>query len=356
MLTWEEALLRTTRDEASVQRMMTLPLNIVTRDARNGNLESLNFLLRHSSMHIIAKQCATTCSQMHHRARPCTGLFCEGAMGSCVEVATDAIFGVSANLAEQPHRSVAITLELDDFHAEDVRRRNEISSPMGRSVLEYWDNNLDAKDNPSEVWLRQITRGLKRPGWLTDCRRKWNQTRGLPQRIDQANYFRRGDSVTTLGHAFFLEWNSWLSVLSEKNPESTKLILLPSFHTSDAPALKHEIHELVTWLGAIYDDACETWEVGNLADYLRIARNLAYRGTIKAESPFSEELIRGVEATCLLIEASLNAAYESLRSEPTILNAINRAREVTRILENVQDSDLLVFVHAKHDSSKSGQR
>jgi hypothetical protein len=356
VLTWESAIAQSIESDVNTRRFLETPLQLVINEARSGNLDAINYLLRQNSFRVMAKRSIKTCSQMHHRAKSCEGLFCDGAVASCVEVATLEIFGSSANLAEEPHRSVAMTLELDETHAAKIRERSLNPSKTGPCVLEYWDEKLKPSDKPSEVWIRQVTSRLKKPGWITDCRRKWNQTRGLPQRIDQATYFARGSTLTALGQALISEWNFWLENLEDSNPEALHLFLLPKFNSSDNDVLKTDIRNLVAWLGAIYDDACETWEVGNTADYHRILRNLQNKKIISTDLSPDEILLRSVEATCLFIEAQLTAAYESLSTEPTIVNALNRARELSRTIEFSHDVRTLDYVQDRNDAGTAGQR
>lgn len=342
MLKWESAIAHITESDSNSRRLLNMPLRSVIDEARSGSLDAINFLLRQTTLQVMAKRSIKTCSQLHHRAKSCEGLFCDGAVASCVEVATLEVFGTSANLAEEPHRSVAITLELDAAHATKIRERSLKSSNTGSCVLEYWDEKLEPTDKPPEVWIRQVSSRLKKPGWLTDCRRKWNQTRGLPQRIDQANYFTRGTSTTALGKALITEWNFWLENLEDSNPEALHLFLLPKFNTSDEALFKKDMKNLVAWLGAIYDDACETWEVGSIADYHRILRNLQNKKVVSPHLTPDENLIRSVETTCLFIEAQLSAAYESLSTEPTIITALIKARELSRTIEFSQDRKSVV--------------
>jgi len=353
MLSWEKALSYSKTEERRVFEFTQQPIQSVVRQARTGDLGALNFLLRHTAMKIMATRSIKTCTQINHFGKNCEGLFCDGAVASCIEHAADKVFGASANLFEEPQRSIAMKLQLDDRHAEEIKLNHEQEKATNKSVLTYWDEQLKTSDNPSEVWLRQIASSLRHGGWTTECRRKWNQSRGLIQRIDQMNYFQRSGALTNLGKALVESWNIVVAEYLQKNENGEPSVLFVQFHPDDKMLLNSELKLFIAYLSSIYDDACEPAHVGVTHHHIRIHRNLVEREIFSGETTSASlNTVSSVAINCQLIEEALRRAYEKTGSEPTILNALHQARQITRVLDVNTEYETLDYLLAREESDE----
>ena len=351
MATWSEALSTTVAQDRELREMGEKPLQEIMLLARCGDLKSLNYLLHQTSLPLIQNKSEKTCSQLFHFGRKCDGLYCDGALASCVEICVDTIYGASSDLSEQPQRAIAIQLRFDNTHAGVVKKDIDKQKVRGRSALDYWDDNLKPTDNHTEVWLRQSTKALNRGGWVTDCRRKWNQTRNLLQRIDQENYFYRENKLTGLGEAFVQEWN-------KKTIDSgvSQMFGVSEFHTANSDRIADEFNLLINWLGAIYDDACEPWRDGDVYNCKRIFVNLVYKNILTSENANSSEVLKFVELTCVTIEKNLEDAYAAIAKEPTICQNLNKARTMTRVVSELIESNVMEILEARSHLDGTGKR
>lgn len=351
MANWTAALSTTISQDRKLREMDEKPLREIISSARNGDLESLNYLLRQTSLHRIQKKSEKTCSQLSHLGRRCDGLYCDGALASCVEVAVETIYGTSSDLSKEPHRAIAIQLRFDDQHALTIKEEHQSGKKSGKSVLEYWDEGLKPSDNHTETWLRQSAKALNRGGWVTDCRRKWNQTRNIAQRIDQANYFYRSNKLTGLGEAFVQQWN-------KKTIDSgiSEIFGVTEFHPENPKEIGPEINTLVTWLGAIYDDACEPWRDGDVYNCKRIFVNLIHKKALNSDLGTSNEILKIVELTCSTIEKTLGDAYAAIEKEPTISEYLNEARTMTRTVSELIETDVMEILEARSHLDGTGKR
>ena len=351
MASWSEALPATVAQDRELREMGEKPLQEIMSLARCGDLRSLNYLLQQTSLPLIQNKSEKTCSQLFHFGRKCDGLYCDGALASCVEICVDTIYGTSSDLSEQPQRAIAIQLRFDDDHAQAIKNDIDKQKVRGRSALDYWDDNLKPTDNHTEVWLRQSAKALNRGGWVTDCRRKWNQTRNLLQRIDLENYFYRKNKLTGLGEAFVQEWN-------KKTIDSgvSQMFGVSEFHPTDSAKIADEINLLITWLGAIYDDACEPWRDGDVYNCKRLIVNLIYKNILTSENANSSEVLKFVELTCVTIEKNLEDAYAAIAKEPTICQNLNEARTMTRVVSELIESDVMEILEARSHLDGTGKR
>ena len=351
MTNWSEALSTTVAQDRKLREMGEKPLQEIVSLAKSGDLESLNYLLRQTSLRRIQMKSEKTCSQMFHFGRKCDGLYCDGALASCVEVAVETIYGTSSDLSKEPQRAIAVQLKFDSQHAIAIREQLLSGKTSGKNVLQYWDDRLKPTDNHTEVWLRQSAKALNRGGWVTDCRRKWNQTRNLLQRIDQENYFYRNNKLTGLGEAFVQEWN-------KKTIDSgvSQMFGVSEFHSTDSAKIADEFNLLITWLGAIYDDACEPWRDGDVYNCKRLIVNLIYKNILTSENANSSEVLKFVELTCVTIEKNLEDAYAAIAKEPTICNNLNEARTMTRVVSELIESDVMEILEARSHLDGTGKR
>jgi hypothetical protein len=351
MANWSTALSNTISQDRELREMSLKPFMEIIDLARGGDLESLNYLLRQTSMRRIEKKSEKTCSQLFHFGRECEGLYCDGALASCVEVAVQTIYGTSSDLAEEPKRAIAIQLRFDDQHAIAIKNDINLKKKKGKSVLDFWDDKLKPTDNHPEVWLRQSAKALNRGGWVTDCRRKWNQTRNLLQRIDQENYFYRKNKLTGLGEAFAQEWNK-----KTINSAVSQMFGVSEFHPADSDKIADEFNLLITWLGAIYDDACEPWREGDVYNCKRIFVNLVYKNILTSENANLSEVLKFIELTCITIEKNLEEAYAAIAKEPTICQNLNEARTMTRVVSELIESDVMEILEARSHLDGTGKR
>lgn len=351
MPNWSEVLSTTVAQDRELREMGEKPLQEIISLARSSNLESLNYLLRQTSLLRIQVKSEKTCSQLFHFGRKCDGLSCDGALASCVEVCVETIYGTSSDLSKEPQRAIAIQLKFDSAHADAVKNDIDKKKVRGRSVLDFWDDQLKPTDNHTEVWLRQSAKALNRGGWVTDCRRKWNQTRNLLQRIDQENYFYRNNKLTGLGEAFVQEWN-------KKTIDSgvSQIFGVSEFHPADSDRIANDFNLLITWLGAIYDDACEPWRDGDVYNCKRIIINLIYKKILTSENANSSEVLKFVELTCVTIEKNLEDAYAAIAKEPTICQNLNEARTMTRVISELIESDVMEILEARAHLDGTGKR
>lgn len=351
MADWSNALSTTISQDRRLRELGERPFREIIASARHGDLESLNYLFQQTSLRQIQRKSEKTCSQLFHFGQTCEGLYCDGALASCVEVAVDTIYGTSSDLSKEPRRSIAVQLTFDQQHVFDIIERQRSKKKSGRSVLEYWDEDLKPTDNHTETWLRQSAKALNRGGWVTDCRRKWNQTRNIAQRIDQANYFYRSNKLTGLGEAFVKQWNK-----KEISSEITQIFGISKFHPTDTTKIAYEINILVTWLGAIYDDACEPWRDGDIYNCKRIIVNLFYKKALTAEELNSQGVTKSVELTCSTIEETLADAYALIEKEPTICEYLNEARKITRVVSELIKDDVMELIEARSYLDGTGKR
>jgi hypothetical protein len=351
MASWSSALSTTVAQDRKLREMGEKPLQEIVSLAKSGDLESLNYLLRQTSLRRIQMKSEKTCSQMFHFGRKCDGLYCDGALASCVEVAVETIYGTSSDLSKEPQRAIAVQLKFDSQHAIAIREQLLSGKTSGKNVLQYWDDKLKPTDNHTEVWLRQSAKALNRGGWVTDCRRKWNQTRNLLQRIDQENYFYRNNKLTGLGEAFVQEWN-------KKTIDSgvSQMFGVSEFHSTDSAKIADEFNLLITWLGAIYDDACEPWRDGDVYNCKRLIVNLIYKNILTSENANSSEVLKFVELTCVTIEKNLEDAYAAIATEPTICQNLNEARTMTRVVSELIESDVMEILEARSHLDGTGKR
>ena len=265
MTKWSTAISNTRLQDRNLREMSEKPLQNIMKSARSGDLDSLNYLLQQTSLDKIQTRSIKLCEQLFHlgKERKCEGLYCDGALSSCVEVAVEAIYGTSSDLSKEPKRAIAIQLRFDELHATAIKNN------VALSVLGIWDEKLKPKDNHLSVWTAHMISAMNRDGWVTDCRRKWNQTRKIIQRMNTENYFYREGKLTGLGEAFVQEWNK-----KTIDSEVLEIFGVSKFDADNLTKVKHEINLLITWLGVIYEDASEPWIEGETYNCKRILKNL----------------------------------------------------------------------------------
>jgi len=353
MANWSTALTYTRLEDRKLWQMSLKPFREIIDLARNGDLDSLNYLLRETSLDSIQIKSIKMCGQMFHlgKKRGCTGLYCDGALSSCVEVAVETIYGTSSDLSKEPKRAIAIQLRFDDQHALAIKEDLQLGKESGKSVLEYWDEKLEPVDNPLEVWLKQMGAAMNHMGWQSDCRRKWNQTRSIAQRMDQANYFYRKKKLTGLGEAFVQEWNK-----KSIDSEVTEMFGVSKFEVNNLTKVKHEINLMITWLGAIYDDACESWIEVETYNCRRILENLVLKNILTPEHGKSSNALKLIETTCSTIEKNIKDAYAVEGTVPTICEHLDAARTMTRVISEMKETVTLEFLEARSHLDGTGKR
>jgi hypothetical protein len=353
MANWSTALTYTRLEDRNLREMSEKPLQEIMLLARSGDLDSLNYLLQQTSLDKIQTRSIKTCGQMFHlgKKRGCTGLYCDGALSSCVEVAVEKIYGTSSDLSKEPQRAIAIQLRFDDQHARAIKEDLQLGKKSGQSVLEYWDEKLKPVDNPLEVWLKQMGAAMNHTGWQSDCRRKWNQTRNLLQRIDQENYFYRSNKLNGLGEAFVQEWNK-----KSIDSQVIEMFGVSKFAVDNPTKVKHEINLLITWLGAISDDACESWIEVETYNCRRILNNLVDKKILTPEHGQSSNALKLIETTCLTIEKNLEDAYAVQGTVPTICEHLDAARTMTRVISEMKETATLEFLEARSHLDGTGKR
>ena len=367
MTKWSTAISNTRLQDRNLREMSEKPLQDIIKLARKGNLDSLNYLLQQTSLDKIQTRSIELCEQLFHlgKERKCEGLYCDGALSSCVEVAVEAIYGTSSDLSKEPKRAIAIQLRFDEAHAKAIGLRFDDASEnddapenddaeekgTGKSVLEYWDENLEPEDNHLSVWIAQMISAMNREGWVTDCRRKWNQTRKIAQRMDQENYFYREKKLTGLGEAFVQEWNK-----KSIDSEVLEIFGVSKFHADNPTKVKHEINLLTTWLGAIYDDACEPWIEGETYNCRRILDNLVDKKILTPEHMQSSNALKLTETTCSTIEKNLQDAYAVQATVPTICEHLDAARTMTRVIFEMKETATLELLEARSHLDGTGKR
>ena len=353
MTNWSTALSNTRLQDRKLREMSEKPLQDIMKLARSGNLDSLNYLLQQTSLENIQTRSISVCEQLFHlgKERKCEGLYCDGALSSCVEVAVEAIYGTSSDLSKEPKRAIAIQLRFDDHHALAIKEDLQLEREFGSSVLEYWEENLKPEDNHLSVWIAQMISAMNREGWVTDCRRKWNQTRKIAQRMDQENYFYREKKLTGLGEAFVQEWNK-----KSIDSEVLEIFGVSKFHADNPTKVKHEINLLTTWLGAIYDDACEPWIEGETYNCRRILDNLVDKKILTPEHMQSSNALKLTETTCSTIEKNLQDAYAVQATVPTICEHLDAARTMTRVIFEMKETATLELLEARSHLDGTGKR
>ena len=167
MTKWSTAISNTRLQDRNLREMSEKPLQNIMKSARSGDLDSLNYLLQQTSLDKIQTRSIKLCEQLFHlgKERKCEGLYCDGALSSCVEVAVEAIYGTSSDLSKEPKRAIAIQLRFDELHATAIKNN------VALSVLGIWDDNLEPEDNHLCVWTAHMISAMNRDGWVTDCRR-----------------------------------------------------------------------------------------------------------------------------------------------------------------------------------------
>ena len=385
MTKWSTAISNTRLQDRNLREMSEKPLQDIMKSARKGNLDSLNYLLQQTSLDKIQTRSISVCEQLFHlgKERECEGLYCDGALSSCVEVAVKTIYGTSSDLSKAPKRAIAIQLRFDEAHAKAIGLRfddaleNDDASEnddavenddapehddavenddaeekgTGKSVLEYWDEKLEPGDNHLSVWVAHMISAMNREGWVTDCRRKWNQTRSIAQRMDQANYFYRSNKLTGLGQAFVQEWNK-----KTIDSEVFEIFGVSKFDVDNPTKVKHEINLLTTWLGAIYDDACESWIEVETYNCRRILENLVLKNMLTPEHSKSSNALKLIETTCSTIEKNLKDAYAVEGTVPTICEHLDAARTMTRVISEMKETATLELLEARSHLDGTGKR
>ena len=331
------------------------------KSARSGDLDSLNYLLQQTSLDKIQTRSIKLCEQLFHlgKERKCEGLYCDGALSSCVEVAVEAIYGTSSDLSKEPKRAIAIQLRFDEAHAKAIGLRFDDAPEnddaeekgTGKSVLGIWDENLEPEDNHLSVWTAHMISAMNRDGWVTDCRRKWNQTRKIIQRMNTENYFYREGKLTGLGEAFVQEWNK-----KTIDSEVLEIFGVSKFDADNLTKVKHEINLLITWLGVIYEDASEPWIEGETYNCKRILKNLISKSILTPEHGQSSNALKLIETTCSTIEKNLQDAYAVQATVPTICENLDAARTMTRVIFEMKEIATLELLEARSHLDGTGKR
>ena len=347
MTNWSTALSNTRLQDRKLREMSEKPLQDIMKLARSGNLDSLNYLLQQTSLDKIQTRSIKLCEQLFHlgKERKCEGLYCDGALSSCVEVAVEAIYGTSSDLSKEPKRAIAIQLRFDELHATAIKNN------VALSVLGIWDENLEPEDNHLSVWTAHMISAMNRDGWVTDCRRKWNQTRKIIQRMNTENYFYREGKLTGLGEAFVQEWNK-----KTIDSEVLEIFGVSKFDADNLTKVKHEINLLITWLGVIYEDASEPWIEGETYNCKRILKNLISKSILTPEHGQSSNALKLIETTCSTIEKNLQDAYAVQATVPTICENLDAARTMTRVIFEMKEIATLELLEARSHLDGTGKR
>ena len=347
MTKWSTAISNTRLQDRNLREMSEKPLQNIMKSARSGDLDSLNYLLQQTSLYKIQTRSIKLCEQLFHlgKERKCEGLYCDGALSSCVEVAVEAIYGTSSDLSKEPKRAIAIQLRFDELHATAIKNN------VALSVLGIWDENLEPEDNHLSVWTAHMISAMNRDGWVTDCRRKWNQTRKIIQRMNTENYFYREGKLTGLGEAFVQEWNK-----KTIDSEVLEIFGVSKFHADNLTKVKHEINLLITWLGVIYEDASEPWIEGETYNCKRILKNLISKSILTPEHGQSSNALKLIETTCSTIEKNLQDAYAVQATVPTICENLDAARTMTRVIFEMKEIATLELLEARSHLDGTGKR
>ena len=347
MTKWSTAISNTRLQDRNLREMSEKPLQNIMKSARSGDLDSLNYLLQQTSLDKIQTRSIKLCEQLFHlgKERKCEGLYCDGALSSCVEVAVEAIYGTSSDLSKEPKRAIAIQLRFDELHATAIKNN------VALSVLGIWDENLEPEDNHLSVWTAHMISAMNRDGWVTDCRRKWNQTRKIIQRMNTENYFYREGKLTGLGEAFVQEWNK-----KTIDSEVLEIFGVSKFHADNLTKVKHEINLLITWLGVIYEDASEPWIEGETYNCKRILKNLISKSILTPEHGQSSNALKLIETTCSTIEKNLQDAYAVQATVPTICENLDAARTMTRVIFEMKEIATLELLEARSHLDGTGKR
>ena len=311
------------------------------------NLREMSDLLQQTSLDKIQTRSIKLCEQLFHlgKERKCEGLYCDGALSSCVEVAVEAIYGTSSDLSKEPKRAIAIQLRFDELHATAIKNN------VALSVLGIWDENLEPEDTHLSVWTAHMISAMNRDGWVTDCRRKWNQTRKIIQRMNTENYFYREGKLTGLGEAFVQEWNK-----KTIDSEVLEIFGVSKFDADNLTKVKHEINLLITWLGVIYEDASEPWIEGETYNCKRILKNLISKSILTPEHGQSSNALKLIETTCSTIEKNLQDAYAVQATVPTICENLDAARTMTRVIFEMKEIATLELLEARSHLDGTGKR
>ena len=347
MTKWSTAISNTRLQDRNLREMSEKPLQNIMKSARSGDLDSLNYLLQQTSLDKIQTRSIKLCEQLFHlgKERKCEGLYCDGALSSCVEVAVEAIYGTSSDLSKEPKRAIAIQLRFDELHATAIKNN------VALSVLGIWDENLEPEDNHLSVWTAHMISAMNRDGWVTDCRRKWNQTRKIIQRMNTENYFYREGKLTGLGEAFVQEWNK-----KTIDSEVLEIFGVSKFDAVNLTKVKHEINLMITWLGVIYEDASEPWIEGETYNCKRILKNLISKSILTPEHGQSSNALKLIETTCSTIEKNLQDAYAVQATVPTICENLDAARTMTRVIFEMKEIATLELLEARSHLDGTGKR
>ena len=347
MTKWSTAISNTRLQDRNLREMSEKPLQNIMKSARSGDLDSLNYLLQQTSLDKIQTRSIKLCEQLFHlgKERKCEGLYCDGALSSCVEVAVEAIYGTSSDLSKEPKRAIAIQLRFDELHATAIKNN------VALSVLGIWDENLEPEDNHLSVWTAHMISAMNRDGWVTDCRRKWNQTRKIIQSMKTENYFYREGKLTGLGEAFVQEWNK-----KTIDSEVLEIFGVSKFDADNLTKVKHEINLLITWLGVIYEDASEPWIEGETYNCKRILKNLISKSILTPEHGQSSNALKLIETTCSTIEKNLQDAYAVQATVPTICENLDAARTMTRVIFEMKEIATLELLEARSHLDGTGKR
>ena len=347
MTKWSTAISNTRLQDRNLREMSEKPLQNIMKSARSGDLDSLNYLLQQTSLDKIQTRSIKLCEQLFHlgKERKCEGLYCDGALSSCVEVAAKTIYGTSSDLSKEPKRAIAIQLRFDELHATAIKNN------VALSVLGIWDENLEPEDNHLSVWTAHMISAMNRDGWVTDCRRKWNQTRKIIQRMNTENYFYREGKLTGLGEAFVQEWNK-----KTIDSEVLEIFGVSKFDADNLTKVKHEINLLITWLGVIYEDAREPWIEGETYNCKRILKNLISKSILTPEHGQSSNALKLIETTCSTIEKNLQDAYAVQATVPTICENLDAARTMTRVIFEMKEIATLELLEARSHLDGTGKR
>ena len=242
-------------------------------------------------------------------------------------------------------RAIAIQLRFDELHATAIKNN------VALSVLGIWDENLEPEDNHLSVWTAHMISAMNRDGWVTDCRRKWNQTRKIIQRMNTENYFYREGKLTGLGEAFVQEWNK-----KTIDSEVLEIFGVSKFDADNLTKVKHEINLLITWLGVIYEDASEPWIEGETYNCKRILKNLISKSILTPEHGQSSNALKLIETTCSTIEKNLQDAYAVQATVPTICENLDAARTMTRVIFEMKEIATLELLEARSHLDGTGKR
>ena len=349
-------------NDADLKSVASLPPGEVIRQAANGDVTSLDYLWRNIMRNPVWKKSKSVCSRMAHRAGECADLGCNEAFPTAVDVGAVKLLGVeypssSAALEERdpedPERKISIRNESRSFVKRNVDQRDAdfVKSKTSGSALHRLANLEELSTDDLEKEMRKSLGG----GFMTDSRRKWNESRGLRQRIDQDGYFKGVVAVTgpyqglNLVDAFALEWSATLNLRNSGTVNNVDALVIRC--AENFAFIKPGGMTLMSVMAMAYDDACENTYVGVFRDSERLARAMR-RKFPNADSDLLEP--GSVEIFFTAVEECLTETYRKMETKPRVLLEIFRARQFTRnIPVPLSNEDL---DKSAHDRKSGGRR